>query len=296
MGREERVEEELDGAVRVGPRDAEVAQLAEHEGARLPEDEELRARLRREEQLLDAKQLARAGGEEAVGAAEHDDEQPAEDLVPLGALQPDVQQAPLPGDARRVEEGAVAAAGRECRVGSEVRPRLAVERAPRGLPRRLQQQLVCALQQRVEGGDETVWQHRDGGVERRGVLVRQEGRLGHGQQRRPVAVRVHVLEVGHEPRPGEADRDDEWAEQEQELAVPQQKLLVRRCDLEHLPPADRLGAGPLHDSVLGEADGARDRKAGRRAASERLQAVRLQALLVHKLVGADALAWRDHPG
>jgi len=83
MGREEGVEEELDGAVRVGPRDEEVAQLAEHERARLPEDEELRARLRREEQLFDAKQLARAGGEEAVRAAEHDDEQPAEDLVPV---------------------------------------------------------------------------------------------------------------------------------------------------------------------------------------------------------------------
>ena len=95
--------------------------------------------------------------------------------------------------------------------------------------------------------------------------------------------------MGHEPRPGEADRDDEWAEQEQELAVPQQQLPVRRCDLEQLSPADQLSAGPLHDSVLGEADGARDRKAGRRAASERLQAVRLQAVLVHKLVGADAL-------
>ena len=153
-----------------------------------------------------------------------------------------------------------------------------------------------------------------GGPAGKGRHSHSLGGVGQGKQvARAVAVRVHVLEVGHEPRPGEADldtswtlpghflevgheprpseadRDDEWAEQEQELAVPQQKLLVRRCDLEHLPPADRLGAGPLHDSVLGEADGARDRKAGRRAASERLQAVRLQAVLVHKLVGADAL-------
>ena len=129
-----------------------------------------------------------------------------------------------------------------------------------------------------------------GGPAGKGRHSHSLGGVGQGKQgARAVAVRVHVLEVGHEPRPGEADRDDEWAEQEQELAVPQQQLLVRRCDLEHLPPADRLGAGPLHDSVLGEADGARDRKAGRRAASERLQAVRLQAVLVHKLVGADAL-------
>ena len=51
--------------------------------------------------------------------------------------------------------------------------------------------------------------------------------MGRGERgARAVAVRVHVLEVGHEPRPGEADRDDEWAEQEQELTVPQQQLLV----------------------------------------------------------------------
>lgn len=43
---------------------------------------------------------------------------------------PSLRTAPQRGEA-----GAVAAAGRECRVGSEVRRPLAVERAPRGLPR-----------------------------------------------------------------------------------------------------------------------------------------------------------------
>lgn len=83
---EERIEEKLDGAARACPRDDKVANLGDDERHTLPYQEDVRTKLRGQQELVNAEDFPKALRQYALRAAHHHRDEPTQNLVPLHIL------------------------------------------------------------------------------------------------------------------------------------------------------------------------------------------------------------------